>query len=502
MITNVAEYLEKTVERFPNKVAFVDSNRSISFEELKREADKVAITICKLGYRKEPVIVFLDKSVEVVVSFLGIIKSGNFYSPIDTNMPVARIEKIVSTLQPKVIITDKKNSEVAKNFAGDAHVLEYESCMESEINYTDLNDANEKILDSDLVYVLFTSGSTGIPKGVMISEKGLIDFVEWATEYFNIDDEFVFGNQTPFYFSFSIYEIYLTIRNGATTYIIPHELFSYPGELMKYLYERKINTIIWVPSALCMVSMFRALKEPYLPELRRVMFGAEVMPAKQLNRWVSAYPNVDFYNLFGPTEVTDTCSAYKIDRKIEDDEAIPIGLSCRNKEMLLLNEANELVKEDEVGEICVRGSGMAYGYYNDEQRTKEVFVQNPLNKRYPEIIYRTGDLAKYNALGEIVYVSRKDFQIKHMGQRIELGEIETAIASVDGVERCCCLYDSKKSRIFMFYVGEIDSTDLIEKVKKIVPQYMVPNRSVKLEQMPFNLNGKIDRVKLKYEYFN
>lgn len=501
MITNVAQYLEKTVERFPNKVAFVDSNRSISFKELKQEADKVASTICKLGYRKEPVIVFLDKSVEVVASFLGVIESGNFYSPIDTNMPVARIEKIVSTLQPKVIVTDKKNSEVAKSFASDALVLEYESCMESEIDYFNLNDANDKILDSDLVYVLFTSGSTGIPKGVMISEKGLIDFVEWATEYFNIDDEFVFGNQTPFYFSFSIYEIYLTIKNGATTYIIPHELFSYPGELMKYLYERKINTIIWVPSALCMVSTFRALKEPYLPELRRVMFGAEVMPAKQLNRWISAYPNVEFYNLFGPTEVTDTCSAYKIERKIEDDEAIPIGLSCRNKEMLLLNEVDELVKGNEVGEICVRGSGMAYGYYNDDQRTKEVFVQNPLNKRYSEIIYRTGDLAKYNDFGEMVYVSRKDFQIKHMGQRIELGEIETAIASVEGVERCCCLYDSKKSRIFMFYVGEIESIDLIEKVKEIVPQYMVPNRSVKLEQMPFNLNGKIDRVKLRNDYF-
>ena len=502
MITNVAQYLDETVNKFPDKIAFVDSKRSITFETLKIEADKVATEICNGGYRKEPIIVFLEKSVEVVSTFLGIIKSGNFYSPIDVNMPVARIEKIIDTLQPKVIITDRKNSKIANEFAKGVPVLEYETCMETNADYGLLSDANDKILDSDLAYVLFTSGSTGIPKGVMISEKGLIDFVEWATDYFKINEKFIFGNQTPFYFSFSIYEIYLTIKNAATTFIIPHELFSYPGELMNYLFEHSINTIIWVPSALCMISTFRALKAPYLPELKRVLFGADVMQAKKLNRWISAYPNVEFYNLFGPTEVTDTCSAYKIERQINDNEAIPIGISCQNKEMLLLNEDDELVTGDEVGEICVRGSGMAYGYYNDEQRTKEVFVQNPLNNRYSEIIYRTGDLARYNELGELIYVSRKDFQIKHMGQRIELGEIETAIASIDGVERCCCLYDSKKSRIFMFYLGQIESTELIEKLRNIVPHYMVPNRSIKLEEMPFNLNGKIDRVKLKSEYID
>lgn len=500
MLTNVSQYLDETAKIHPQKIAFVDSNRKITFKELQQESDCIGCAISTYGYRKEPVVVFLDKSVEMVAAFLGVIKSGNFYSPIDTNMPVARIQKICSTLKPVIVLTDKMHAEIVRSFADNVIVLEYKACREVTVDYDVLDERNKLILDTDLAYVLFTSGSTGVPKGVMISEKGLLDFTEWATDYFKVDSTFVFGNQTPFYFSFSIYEIFLTIKNGATTYIIPKELFSYPGELMQYLFDNKVNSIIWVPTALCMVSTFRALKAPYLPELKRVMFGAEVMPAKQLNRWIEAYPGVEFYNLFGPTEVTDTCSVYKIERKINDNEAIPIGVSCQNKEMLLLDEKDNLITGYEVGEICVRGSGMAYGYYNDIARTQEVFVQNPLNNKYKEIIYRTGDLARYNEYGEIVYVSRKDFQIKHMGQRIELGEIETAIAAFEQVERCCCLYDAVKSRIFLFYVGDVENDVLIEKAKEVLPQYMVPNKSIRLDVMPYNLNGKIDRVKLREDY--
>lgn len=497
MIRNVAEYLNKTVALYPNKVAFVDERRDMTFSQLQDESNHVAMGLIALQKRKQPVIVFLEKSVECVSSFLGVVKSGNFYSPIDTNMPAARIEKIMCTLNPCAIITNRKNVELAKEFASSCEILIYEELLETSIDYKAISDCTDLILDSDLLYVLFTSGSTGVPKGVMISERGVIDFVEWATEYFNIDDTYIFGNQTPFYFSFSIYEIYLTIKNGATTYIIPHELFSYPGELMQYLYDRDINTIIWVPSALCMISAFRALESPYLPKLKNVWFGAEVMPAKQLNRWRKSYPNVDFYNLFGPTEVTDTCMAYKIDREIQDTEMLPIGNACRNKEILLLTENDQLAQGDDIGEICVRGSGLAYGYYNDPARTAEVFVQNPLNTVYGEIIYRTGDLAKYNENGEMVYVSRKDFQIKHMGQRIELGEIETAISSIEGIQLCCCLYDKAKSRILAFYTGDIEAAQMIEQLKSMLPEYMIPNKTKKMDEMPFNLNGKIDRQKLK-----
>lgn len=497
MITNIAEYLSITADKFPDKTAFVDSNRSITFSQLKSESEHIAYKLLSLGLNKKPVIVYLDKSVEVVSSFLGVAQSGNFYSPIDTGMPAARIGKIVDTLSPAAVITDRGHIDDVKEFIDNVPIVVYEDAMECTIEESVVLNATKNTLDSDLIYVLFTSGSTGVPKGVMISHRGLIDFVNWATDELKIDETFVFGNQTPFYFSFPIYEIYCTIKNGCTTYIIPGELFSEPANLMKYLDDNKITTIIWVPSALCMVSAFRALNSPHVDSLKRVWFGAEVMPIKQLNKWRKAYPDVEYINLYGPTEVTDTASAYRVNREFTDDEFLPIGDACRNKEILLLDDDGKNVESGEIGEICVRGSGIAYGYYNDPERSADVFVQNPLNDKYPEIIYKTGDLGKKNQYGELVYISRKDFQIKHMGRRIELGEIETNISSLDNVELCCCLYDANKKKIYAFYSGKAEENVLAEELKEKIPDYMLPNKWVHLDIMPLNLSGKTDRQKLK-----
>ncbi len=497
MITNIAEYLNITATKYPDKEAFIDSSRAISFEQLKQESDHIATKILSYGFKKQPVIVYLDKSVEVISSFVGIAKSGNFYSPIDTGMPKVRIDKIIDTLNPVAIITDKKHIDDVKTFSTNALTIVYEDTLQGIVESDLIAKAMEQTLDSDLVYVLFTSGSTGVPKGVMISHRGLIDFTNWATDELKIDESFVFGNQTPFYFSFPIYEIYCTIKNGCTTYIIPQELFSEPANLMKYLDDNQITAIIWVPSALCMISAFRALNSPHVNSLKHIWFGAEVMPIKQLNKWIKAYPDVEYINLYGPTEVTDTASAYKVDREFEEDEFLPIGVPCRNKEILLLNDDGALARPGEIGEICVRGSGIAYGYYNDALRSSEAFVQNPLNTVYPEIIYRTGDLGKTNQYGELVYVSRKDFQIKHMGRRIELGEIETNISSLNNVELCCCLYDANKKKIYAFYSGSACAEDLADKLKTKIPDYMLPNKWIHLDVMPLNLNGKTDRQKLK-----
>ena len=186
-----------------------------------------------------------------------------------------------------------------------------------------------------------------------------------------------------------------------------------------------------------------------------------------------------------------------MDREFKDDEPLPIGIPCRNSGILILNEENQLVGQEEIGEICVRGTSLALGYYNNPEKTSEVFVQNPLNNAYPEIIYRTGDLAKYNCFGEIVYVSRKDFQIKHMGHRIELGEIENAVNSLDKIESCCCLYCNNTSRLILFYQGQADKKYIIDGIRALVPNYMIPNKFIQVDKMPINANGKIDRQKLK-----
>ena len=231
--------------------------------------------------------------------------------------------------------------------------------------------------------------------------------------------------------------------------------------------------------------------------LKIVLFAGEAMPAKQFNQWREHLPNTFFANLYGPTETTDICNYYVVQRKIDNNEPIPIGNPCENTGMVILNENNQLAKKNELGELCVKGSTLAYGYYANYEKTREAFIQNPLNDKYPETIYRTGDLVRYNNFGELVYVCRKDFQIKHMGHRIELGEIETAISSVDSVDMVCCLYDMKTFKIVAYYTGTASESFILEHIKTLLPHYMIPNRWIHLNRFPINLNGKIDRTKLK-----
>lgn len=494
----VTDYLDKSAGTYPDKVAFADEKREITFSEVKTEAYKAAQEMIKRAFFKEPVAVYMDKCVECINAFMGIAYSGNFYTCIDVNMPQDRISKIMDKLEPKAVITDRAHEEAAKAFvAGKAEILLYEDMMQNKIDEKSVEDTKSKIIETDICYVLFTSGSTGTPKGVVISHRAVIAYSEWLADEFDIDSNTVFANQTPFYFVMSGLDIYQTLKNGATTYIVPKQLFSFPINLLEYLREKKVNTLYWVPSALCTVANFRALPELHLDQLRLVMFGGEVMPVKQLNMWIDEYPKVTFVNQYGPTEMTDIIAYYIVNRRHENDESLPIGKACSHMDIMLLDDDDNPVKDGEIGELCGRGPSLAYGYYNEPEKTAEVFVQNPFNKEYEEKIYRTGDLAKYNEYGELIYISRKDFQIKHMGNRIELGEIETAVSSLEGIERNCCLYDTKRSKIVLFFTGNTEKEYIKEKLKKLIPDYMIPNKINKLGEMPMNLNGKVDRAKLK-----
>ncbi len=496
-MTLVTDYLDKTAVKFPDKVAFANEKRAMTFATLRKEARQIASGLIEKKFFRRPVVIYLEKSPECVAAFMGVAYSGNFYTPLDTDMPKVRLEKIMATLQSEIIITDEEHYQAAKSFAGSIPVAVYEQFQQLAVDETAVNAVTDKITDTDILYVLFTSGSTGVPKGVIIPHKGVIAYTEWCAEEFALDENVVLGNQTPFYFSMSVLDIFQTLRNGCTMYIIPRMLFSFPIKLLQFLFEKKINMIYWVPSALCIVANLRALGRVEVPSLKKIFFAGEVMPTKQLNMWRKAFPECLFVDLYGPTETTDICAFYRVDRDFADDEPVPIGRACHNTGLLLLDENGKLVKDGQVGELCVYGSTLAYGYYNNKEKTVAAFVQNPLHDYYPETIYRTGDLVRYNERGELMYVSRKDFQIKHMGHRIELGEIETAVSSIDGVERCACVYDDKRSKIVLFYTGSAEGHAISEQLKTMVPEYMMPNRKKKLDVMPINLNGKIDRVALK-----
>lgn len=500
MKNSVLSWLDETAKRLPNKLALQDISGNITYQEYRSKSLAIAYKIVELnkGEMKKPIVVYLEKGKEVLVSFMGVAYSGCFYSPIDTEMPQSRVDKILEVLKPEIVITTNKLKTNFEKFNFYGSYIIYEETICSEEDETAVKPYTEKIIDTDLLYVLFTSGSTGVPKGVSICHRSVIDYTDWVTETFNITQKDTFGNQAPFYFDNSILDIYSCMKTGATLNIIPKKLFFQPVPLLEYIKYNKINTIFWVPSALIVVSKLKAFRNVDLSDtLKRVLFCGEVMPNKQLNIWRKFLPNVTYANLYGPTEITDACTYYIVDREFSDDEPLPIGIPMCNTDILVLNDEDKLVTDDEVGELCVRGTSLAMGYYNNPEKTRSAFVQNPLNKAVPEIIYRTGDLVRYNEYREIIYISRKDFQIKHLGHRIELGEIETAISSLEEVTLNCCLYDEKNQRIVLFVDAQVDRDYIKERIEKLVPEYMIPGKVIYLENMPINANGKIDRIKLK-----
>ena len=499
-VTNVLEYLEASAERFPDKLAYVDMEGSYTFSEILDVSKRVGSFLADRVRKGTPVAVYMEKSIQQIAVFFGVAYAGAFYSPLDVQMPAQRVKLILDTLETTCMVVDRKTAQQAREIGFSGELLLFDEISAAPVREEILRTIRRGAIDADPLYAIFTSGSTGVPKGVLTSQRSAVNFTEWYCAAFDFSEEEVFGNQTPFYFDASVKDIYATIKTGATMYIVPKSLFSFPIKLIQFLNDRKINCIDWVPSALCIIVNFKTFEKVKPAYLKKVMFLGEVMPTKQFNMWRRALPDIQYANLYGPTEATGDCTYYKVERELLDTEPIPIGYACENSDVLILNEQNQPVGPDEVGEICVRGVSLALGYYNNPEKTDAAFVQNPLQKHYRELLYRTGDLGKYNQYGEILYVARKDFQIKHMGHRIELGEIETALSSVGGIRRVCCLYDQTTEKIVAVYEGDVDRTAIIDAIKNAIPKYMIPNIYHQVETMPTNMNGKIDRVQLKEAY--
>lgn len=493
---NVLEYLEKTVLQVPSKVAYASYDEEtieMTFGEVFDGARAIGSRLSE-KYSKAPVIVFMKKTPKAITAFYGTVYAGCFYVPIDEEMPAERIKKIFETLCPEVMITDEATKDKAAELEFSGEVLVYEDIIKTPIEGERLYLIRSKQIDTDPIYIVYTSGSTGVPKGIVACHRSVIDYIEQLSSVLKVDKDTVFGNQSPFYFDACLKELYPTLKFGCSAVIVPKQLFMFPVKLVEFLNDHKVNTVCWVVSALTMISALGAL-DTEVPKLRTVAFGSEVFPIKQFNRWRQALPEARFINLYGPTEATGMSCYYEVDREFEKGDVIPIGRPFDNTDIILLDE-DKKVEDGEPGEICIRGTCLTMGYFNDFEKTGEVFVQNPLNKHYPELIYRTGDLAKINDYGELEFISRKDYQIKHMGHRIELGEIEANVNLTEGIVLSCATYNKDKDRITLYYTGSIEEAALKDILTEKIPRYMMPAKIKKLDEMPLTPNGKINRKQL------
>ena len=495
----ILDYLEESARKVPQNVFCEDFKESVSFKEFTAKSKAVGTYLIeRVEGKNRPRVVWMDNTAQSGIALIGAVYSGNFYVPVDANMPVERVKNILSTLSPAAILVDTKCQPKVEGLAGQT-VYCIDGILNTSVDDNALAKVRTEMIDTDPVYALFTSGSTGAPKGTIVNHASVIKYTQWYTSEFNIDEKTIFGSQTPFYFSMSVATMFSVIITGASLIVIPKQYFTFPAKLVDFMNDKRINTIYWVPSAMKIVANYDILKDKEFCYLKKVLFCGEVMPTKQLNYWRTHMPkDTLFANLYGPTETTDVAAFYIVDREFRDDEPLPIGIPCRNCSILVLKDDNTIARQDEEGELCVRGSFLACGYYNNWEKTSEAFVQNPLNTAYPENIYRTGDIVKYNEYGEIMYLTRKDFQIKHQGYRIELGEIEVAVSAMDGIHECACIYDDINEIIVLFYTGEeLSSKYILDGIKERLPKYMYPGKQLHLDKMPHNANGKIDRLKLK-----
>ncbi|HJB66848.1 MAG TPA: amino acid adenylation domain-containing protein [Candidatus Mailhella merdavium] len=502
--THITHYLEATLAMQPDRIAVYDGDRTVTFQQLYEQVLYEASRISqKLGGRTGQVVgVFLPKTLEAVVADLAILYSGNAYMNLDVKYPGQRMQAILKQAGPALLITGEKGCPQA----GDIPCLALEGEQYSPLAGKERQAVlalREGCIDTDLLCLINTSGSTGIPKAVALNHRSFIDFTEAVVAAGLVGEKEIVASLSPAVFDIFSFELCMLMAKGSTLVLVPESFAAFPVRLLELMARRHVTFLFWVPTIMVNIANAGLLEQIALPDLRMVWFAGEVFPTAKFNYWRRLLPQVTFANFYGPIEITLDCLFHVVERELRDDEPIPIGRPFRNTAVLVLDEADAPVtKVGEEGELCVRGSSLALGYYNNPEKTAAAFVQNPLNHAYPEYIYRTGDIVAWNEYGELVFRGRKDTLIKHMGYRIELAEIEhVAVNTLKIAPNCCALYDAGAKRIVLVYEAPspLSEKELRQKLGEALPRYMVPSVYRHVPEMPRNTNGKIDRLALREE---
>lgn len=487
----VIDYFERSVQLYPKEIFLQEVGQEITYEDFWK------LVLKKAGYLQgkvhpfQPVALMMDKSIELVSWMMAVAYEGACYCVLDNRQSVDRLNKMLDSLQPSLILVSK---EYASVLSEKETIVVSDLCLEEGVN-----PGPSHRLSTAPLYINFTSGSTGIPKGVAVSDRSVMDFIPTFCQEFNFTQQDVFANQAPLDFDVSVKDLYSAAYLGAKVVLIPRDYFSKPTELMDLLVRKNVTTLVWAVSALCFVSIMNGLKYKVPSTIRQILFSGEVMPSKHLRKWMEALPEARFVNLYGPTEITCNCT-FDVVNPTSDLDQLSLGRAFSNEWVFLLDEEDkEITQPYQEGEICVSGDCLALGYWNQEEKTATAFPRNPLVLQVPILMYRTGDLAWYDEQGKLYFRGRKDFQIKYLGHRIELGEIEACMHNHPSCERACVIFDEKRNRLRAFFEGQLEKEELMVYLKEKLPSYMIPSHVEKLDHLPLSKNGKINRNALKGE---
>jgi amino acid adenylation domain-containing protein len=524
MVSMLQQWVTKQAEARPDAVALVMKHERLTYGELEDVSNRLAHLLREAGcVRGDRVGFLMPKTPTAIVCQLGILKADCCYVPMDSSSPAPRLAKIVEACEPGVILAAGPVAKLLDELLSESRLptapligwmdeeLGSASNFQPAFSRADLARYSAASVDcqntsDEAAHILFTSGSTGVPKGVVITHSNVIHFVEWAVDYFGINANDRISGHPPLHFDLSTFDIFGTFAAGAQLHLVPAELNLLPNKISEFIHASELTQWFSVPSLLNYMAKLDAVKPHDFPTLRRLLWCGEVFPTPGLRYWMQRLPHVQFTNLYGPTEATIASSFYTVPQcPASDDEPIPIGRGCDGEELLVLDEQLKPVPTGEIGDLYIRGVGLSPGYWHDEEKTAAVFLPNPNDPA--DRLYRTGDLAQVGADDLVYFLGRADSQIKSRGYRIELGEIETALNGLGTLRECavvaietggfegatiCCAYVQAEN--------ELTPATLRQALSQRLPSYMLPARWLALEKLPKNANGKIDRRSLKEEF--
>ncbi len=527
MIQRLHSWVAAQAQRRPEATAMVLKDETMTYGLLEQVSNQLARMLIEGGCeRGDRVCLLLPKSPAAIAGILGVLKAGCIYVPLDPACPAARLGKIVATCQNRWILAGGFAGPLLKELAGNDHsesamrIGWLDECVETNENckpafsFADLSSFSGEPLDagntaSDPAYIMFTSGSTGSPKGVVITHSNVVHFIEWAVPFFGIGETDRLSCHSPLHFDLSVFDIFGAFAAGAELHLVAPELNVLPNKLVEFIRDSRLTQWFSVPSVLNYMAKFEVVRPNDFPALKRLLWCGEVLPVPALTYFMKRLPHVSFTNLYGPTETTIASSYYAVsDCPTDDRAAIPIGKPCGGENLFVLDEKLRPVEAGAIGHLYIQGAGLSPGYYNDPEKTNEVFLRNPFGSDASDRLYKTGDLAKVGEDGLVYFLGRSDSQIKSRGHRIELGEVSTALAALEFLRESavvamptngfegviiCCAYVAVPNRV-------VSPAALRSELSKVLPRYMLPTRWIAMRELPRNANGKIDNRLVKEQF--